>query len=237
MRTGVAVLLSGAMWFDSAGVNHVWPLAWIAPLKLLILIPDLRAGRAAIAAFGASAIGALNLVLAYRAMPPAVLLLGVLFIALPIVLVALAWRAVERRGHPVVAIFAFPALLASEEYLISLVSPLGTFGSLAYSQADVRAVIQLASLTGLWGITFIVSLFPAGAGRRLALPPPAEGRARRGRAAARPCLGFRQRRMAAQPHGGPARSGRWLCDRAQRKQRTSDRERRARPDSGGARVP
>jgi apolipoprotein N-acyltransferase len=36
----------------------------------------------------------------------------------------------------------------------------GGCGLLAYSQTDVPAVIQLASLTGLWGISFIVSLVP-----------------------------------------------------------------------------
>jgi apolipoprotein N-acyltransferase len=40
-------------------------------------------------------------------------------------------------------------------------SPHGTFGCLAYSQTDVLPVVQLASVTGMWGISFIVSLVPA----------------------------------------------------------------------------
>jgi len=161
MAALIAAVLSGAMWFASTGVNHVWPLAWLAPLPLLLVLPDLRAGRAATATFAASGIGALNLVLAYGSFPPVVLGIGVLLIAVPFMLVALAWRAIARRSHFLLAAVAYPALVVSVEYLISLVSPHGTFGSIAYSQADVLPVIQLVSLTGLWGVSFLVSLVPA----------------------------------------------------------------------------
>jgi len=80
---------------------------------------------------------------------------------LPYVVVALAWRAVARRAGTLVTALAYPALVVTMEYLLSLGSPNGTFGSVAYSQADILAVVQLASVTGLWGISFIVSLVPA----------------------------------------------------------------------------
>jgi apolipoprotein N-acyltransferase len=153
-----AVLLSGIFWFASTGVNHIWPLAWLAPAPLLVVLPDLRARRAVLAAFGASALGALNLVLAYRGLPPVLLGGVILLLALPYTAVALAWRAVAQRTRPAIAILAYPALLVSMEYLSSVLSPHGTFGSLAYSQTDVLPVAQLASVTGLWGISFIVSL-------------------------------------------------------------------------------
>jgi apolipoprotein N-acyltransferase len=160
MRTLLAVLASGAMWFLSTGVNHVWPLAWLAPLPLLVVLPDLRAGRAALAAFAAFAIGAVNLILAYH-LPPIVLGLVVLLLPLPFTVLASIWRIVARRASPAIAIVAYPALVATKEYLVSLISPHGTFGSLAYSQADVLPVVQLAAVTGLWGISFLVSLVPA----------------------------------------------------------------------------
>jgi len=47
----LAVLFSGAMWYGSAGINHVWPLAWLAPVPLLIVLPELKGPRAALAAF------------------------------------------------------------------------------------------------------------------------------------------------------------------------------------------
>lgn len=57
--------------------------------------------------------------------------------------------------------FAFPALWTSFEYLMFVFSRDGTAGSIAYSQSDVLPVIQIASLTGLPGITFLVTLLPS----------------------------------------------------------------------------
>jgi len=160
--TVLAVLLSGAMWFGSTGIYHVWLLAWLAPLPLLIVLPSLRPGQAALAAWAAAALGASNFVVAYqRALAPGALVALVLVTPLPYVAVALAWRAVARRGGTVATALAYPALVVAAEYLVSLVSPNGTFGSVGYSQADVLAVVQLASVTGLWGISFIVSLVAA----------------------------------------------------------------------------
>jgi apolipoprotein N-acyltransferase len=157
----LAVLLSGAMWFASSGVNHFWPLAWLAPLPLLVVLPDLHVSRAALAAFVGSAIGALNLVVAYSRLPPVIVGGVVTLVAGQFTVVALIWREIARRGRPAVAIVAYPALIVSAEYIASLASPHGTFGSLAYSQADVPTVIQLASVIGLSGISFVVSLVPA----------------------------------------------------------------------------
>lgn len=45
------------------------------------------------------------------------------------------------------------------EYLFSLVSPYGSWGSLAYTQYGNIAMIQLVSVTGLWGISFMMYWF------------------------------------------------------------------------------
>ena len=162
MPTLMAVLLSGAMWFASGGIYHMWLLAWLAPLPLLVVLPDLRASRAAAAAYLGAALGALSLVVAYRgALAPGLLAAFVVVTPLPFVAVALAWRAVARRTGTVVTALAYPAFVVAMEYVVAFVSPNGTFGSVAYSQADVLAVLQLAAVTGLWGISFIVSLVPA----------------------------------------------------------------------------
>ena len=149
------------MSFLSAGINHVWILAWLAPLPILVVLLNLRPARAAPAALFASAIGALSFVVAYRGFPPVLLASVVLLFAVPFTGVALVWRAIAQHAHPIMAVLAYPALVTSVEYLISLVSPHGTFGSLSYSQADVPALLQLASVTGLWGISSLLSLIPA----------------------------------------------------------------------------
>jgi apolipoprotein N-acyltransferase len=149
------------MWFFSTGMHHVWLLAWLAPLPLLLVLPELSAARAALAAFVAAALGATSFVLAYRDLPLALVAGLIPLIALPFTLVAVTWRSVARDGHPGVAVVGYAALVTAMEHLLSRVSPHGTFGSLAYSQGDVPVVLQLASVTGVAGITFLLSLIPA----------------------------------------------------------------------------
>ena len=45
------------------------------------------------------------------------------------------------------------------EYLSEVGSPNSTFGNLGYTQMDCLPIIQIASITGIWGISFIVFLF------------------------------------------------------------------------------
>jgi apolipoprotein N-acyltransferase len=45
------------------------------------------------------------------------------------------------------------------EYLSAIASPHSTWGNLAYTQMDFLPLIQIASVTGLWGISFVVFLF------------------------------------------------------------------------------
>lgn len=85
-------------------------------------------------------------------------------------LATMSHRGLLLRGHPLAATLAYPALLLAFEYLGLLVSPHGTFGSLAYSQLDLLPVIQLASVTGNWGVSFVVALFPAAIAAVLAPP-------------------------------------------------------------------
>ncbi len=56
----------------------------------------------------------------------------------------------------------FPFACVSVEYLVSL-APFGTWGARAYTQAGNLPVMQLLSVTGLWGITFLIAWFAAGA--------------------------------------------------------------------------
>ncbi len=157
----LAILLSGTMSFLSAGIHHVWILAWIAPIPILVVVLDLDSRRAAASAFVASAIGALSFVLTYRSFPPFVLASMVPLFAVPFTLTALVWRAISRRAGLPVAVAAYPALVTSAEYLMSLLSAQGTFGSLSYTQGDVPAILQIASTTGPWGVTFLLTLVPA----------------------------------------------------------------------------
>lgn len=57
--------------------------------------------------------------------------------------------------------FILPLAGVTFEYIVSLVSPYGTWGSLAYTQYGNLPLMQLASVTGIWGISFVLYWFYA----------------------------------------------------------------------------
>jgi apolipoprotein N-acyltransferase len=71
----------------------------------------------------------------------------------------LLFRALLRRRAYWCEMLAFPAAWVTFEYLTSLVSPHGTAGSLAYSQLNFLPFLQLASVTGPSGMSFVLLLF------------------------------------------------------------------------------
>jgi apolipoprotein N-acyltransferase len=161
----IAVLcaaLSGVMFYLSQGLANVWVLAWVAPVPLLWLAYG-RASRwqAFLATFAAFAAGQAYLVQCYYGgvLPIPVLALAVLGSSLSFVAAVLFARAANRRLPALAALFAFPALWTGLEYAVGLVSPHGSFGSLAYSQVSFPLGIQTASLFGLYAVTFLLCLF------------------------------------------------------------------------------
>jgi apolipoprotein N-acyltransferase len=57
------------------------------------------------------------------------------------------------------ATLIFPLLYTSFDFLLNLFNPFGTLGVLGYSQFDFLAFSQLASITGMWGLTFMITWF------------------------------------------------------------------------------
>lgn len=69
-------------------------------------------------------------------------------------------RAYYRRfGSPLWLMLVFPIAATAVDFFTSSGSPFGTFGAGAYTQRDFAPIMQLAAVTGLWGITFVLSWF------------------------------------------------------------------------------
>lgn len=68
-------------------------------------------------------------------------------------------RALAPRLHPLLGALVFPCAFVTLETLTMLFSPFGSWGAVAYTQFAVTPLVQLASLTGIAGITFIVTAF------------------------------------------------------------------------------
>jgi apolipoprotein N-acyltransferase len=159
----LAAVVSGGLYFFSTGLEGFRPLVWIAPLPVLLI--SLRLNRSAIfvMAFTAYVLGGLNLVpYLARLVPPAVLA-GQMFIPpLAFAIVCIAFRDAMVQFRHMLSFLAFPIGWTAYEYLLSIVSPHGSAGSIAYSQSAFLSIVQIASLTGVTGITFVLTLVPAG---------------------------------------------------------------------------
>ena len=150
------------IWFGT-GLYPKWPLLWFAPLPVLLFASRNSAWRTALVAALSWLAGSLNLwhYLSVVDVPP---MARIAICTVPALVFAVAvwlFRALLRRGAWWSALLAFPAMWVSIEYLFDLVSPHGTGGNLSYSQLNFLPVLQLASVTGPWGISFLVLLFPA----------------------------------------------------------------------------
>ncbi len=65
----------------------------------------------------------------------------------------------RRFGSSAWLTFVYPIAATAMDFFSSSGSPFGSFGAAAYSQRDFLAAMQIASVTGLWGITFMISWF------------------------------------------------------------------------------
>jgi len=160
----LATLCTAALVWSGTGLEPLWPMLWLAPLPVLAFAARASWRAAALAATSAWFLGGLNLWHYFHGVleiPAFVVLPILLVLALVFASAVLLFRALLTRGRVWGALFGFPAAWVSFEYLLNLISPHGTLGSLAYSQLNCLPVLQLASLTGPWGISFLVLLLPA----------------------------------------------------------------------------
>jgi apolipoprotein N-acyltransferase len=66
-------------------------------------------------------------------------------------------RLLARRLGGLLGTLVFPFAVTTVGYLNALVSPFGSMGNVAYTQYGNLPLLQLLSVTGLWGIVFVMS--------------------------------------------------------------------------------
>ena len=136
---------------------------WIAALPVLVFALRSSWRAAAVTAFLSMWLGSLNLwhYLQVLGAPPIAWLVIFTIAGLVFMAAVLLFRALVLRGAAWTALLALPAAWVAYEYIRNLTSSGGTAGSFAYSQLGFLPFLQLASLTGAWGMTFFLVLFPA----------------------------------------------------------------------------
>jgi apolipoprotein N-acyltransferase len=157
-----ACLASAAFFYFGTGLRPIWWLVWLAPVPALVIAPRLHGGAAFLLGFIALLIGEMNqwnYVRHQIELPPQIIILYFLVPAVVFGLDVLFMRSFLRRGWLFLAALAFPVYWVACEYLNAISSPHSTWGNLAYTQMNCLPVIQIASITGIWGISFIMFLF------------------------------------------------------------------------------
>ena len=157
---GIAAMLllfAGGRW-------NVTPAAWLASVFLIRFFRESeKAGRSFLLLWVATAIpliiswsGATFMTLIHPAAEA-----GFFFLTAPLGLIPYVVDRMYYRqfGSTFWLMLVFPVATTAMDFFSSNGSPFGTFGAAAYSQRDFLPIMQIASVTGLWGITFVVSWF------------------------------------------------------------------------------
>lgn len=154
--------ISTALFFLGTGLAPVWAFTWLAAIPVLWLAPQVCAKQAFFVAAAAYALGGLNEWSYSRAVLPTVVVAFILLVSACVFGVpVLLFRAAMRKGKRWQAALIFPAFWVSFEFAVAMLSVHGTFGNISYSQMDFLPILQIASVTGIWGISFSLLLFAA----------------------------------------------------------------------------
>lgn len=207
----VALAASAGLFFLGTGFAPIPALTWIAPLPILWLAPRVSRRTAYGVTFLAYLLGLAGQIEFFLRTPSVPLPIGMLIVvgsSLLFGLPVLLFRALVRRGRPTAAAFAAPALWVAALHLFTLVNPSGIIWPLATNQAEVPVVVQLASVTGAWGVEFLVLFVPCAVAALLSPGADARARLRGGLAAVLVCglaLGFGAWRLAGAGNDGSRR--------------------------------
>jgi apolipoprotein N-acyltransferase len=149
-------LIAGAALLPFSSFQTVLPLAaWLAPLFLLRFV---RTQRAAISLPVLALVYYLATSVAMRGFfePPLGYLLGLGGVVSVACYAADAVLAPRLRG--VARTLVFPLSVTVLDWLMGM-TPIGSGGAVAYSQYGNLPLMQLAALTGVWGVSFLVAWF------------------------------------------------------------------------------
>jgi apolipoprotein N-acyltransferase len=159
----ISIFMSGLCWYLSNGLTgDFWYLLWLAPVPILFISLKANGRQAFIVSFLAYLIGRLSwfhYLVMVATLIPAIILTLVLSVIFALI-ITLSARIILKI-HSWFSVFIFPVLFTTFEFLLIRFSPDGSAASIAYSQSNVLPLIQIASLSGILGITFIVTFIPS----------------------------------------------------------------------------
>ena len=140
-----------------------WPLplaAWLGPVFMIRFMRTQKAFRGLILVWLATYVTG---VIAWW---------GMMLLPLPVYFVLMAINMLTLGGLPLLAdrllaprlngfaaTLVFPLALTALDFLVMTLNPIGSFGAQAYRLYGNPALMQLLSVTGMWGLAFLVNWF------------------------------------------------------------------------------
>jgi apolipoprotein N-acyltransferase len=156
-----------ALSFFATGRWVLVPAVWVAGIFLMRFMRTQRVWRGFLLVAAASIV---TTVVAWQDMmvplPMPIRIVTLVMIGVTVALLYLVDRVLVARWqdpdgrYPFVATLIYPAAVTAVEFLGVGGNPMGTFGATAYTQYGNLPLMQLVSLTGLWGITFLIAWLP-----------------------------------------------------------------------------
>jgi apolipoprotein N-acyltransferase len=154
-------LLIGTLLSFAWRIPLVW---WLSPVFMLRFMRSQKTGRGFLLVWLAGFL---------TSIPPLYTILNVLMPSpLPVFLVTTAVTALITNALPYLAdrllvprlkgftaTLVFPLIVVTVDYISAKANPLGSIGAQAYFQYSNLALLQLLSITGMWGIVFLVNWF------------------------------------------------------------------------------
>lgn len=158
-RTWLWFALGLLLLIFSSGRLAVPLLAWVAPVFFLRFFRSVR--RASLGLPAVALAGMAMLAVSWRGMiaiPPPADSLFIVFSGLLSTLPLLVDRRLTPRLGGFTGTLVYPLASTALEFAnMGLGSPLGSFGATAYSQAGNLVLLQLLSVTGIWGLTLLMA--------------------------------------------------------------------------------
>jgi apolipoprotein N-acyltransferase len=133
--------------------------AWLAPLFLLRFVRTQKPGRGL---FVAWLMLSVVWTFQFRGMVPVPFVFYLVLAAiygLTLVLPFVVDRTIATRLNGFAATLILPSAWVVTEYLIAAFTPYGSWGSAAYSQHENLALMQIVSVTGMYGVSFLIAWF------------------------------------------------------------------------------
>ena len=156
--SAAASLIGGLLLAASYALHPLWWAAWLAPIALLAAASG-RTRNVWTASLIAGATATLPLIPYYLSLLGPGLVANVIMLRILLVALALGLTRFAAARLPLgVAMLAFPGAIAAIEQIMLAASVNGAAGSIAYSQSDMPALIQVAALGGVPAVAFLILL-------------------------------------------------------------------------------